>query len=106
MTELFEDICFRFSLGENEDGEELILKWGVMQTPFEWVISLDGQIDRFNYKHLATDLDLIMKALRDEPSLSEVHFQLLQGSSIHFVPNKAQQFVFKIKFCGEELIED
>lgn len=106
MAEMFEDICFRFQLGENDNGEELLLKWGVMQTPHEWVIAYDGQMDRYSYRAVATDLDLILKSLREEPSLDGLHFQLMQGSAIHFKPNRAQQFVFKMKFCGEELMDE
>ena len=105
MTELFDDICFRFVLNSDED-EGLQMKWGVMQTPFEWTIAIDETVDRYNYKFLATDLDAILKALREEPTLEGLHFQVVQGSSIHFTPTKAQQFVFKMKFCGEELIDD
>ncbi len=106
MTEVFDDICFRFILEDQEDGDELLLKWGVMQTPFEWVIALDGTVDRYNYNFLATDLDIILKRLREEPSLEGLHFYVVQGSSIKFKPNRGQQMLFKIKFCGEELIED
>jgi len=105
MAELFDDICFKLVLS-GEDDEQLLLDWGVMQTPFEWSIALDGQVDRWNYKMLAHDLDLILKTLREETALQGLHLMVKAGSSIHFTPNRSQQFLFKMKFCGEELVDE
>lgn len=111
MSEIDEDLidrAFKLNLNDESNSEPLFLKWGVMTPNYgdEWTIGIDEQINQFNYKELALDLDRIFKVLKSDVMFAEIKIQVVASTTLRFNLSKSQQFMFKMKYCGEELFDE
>jgi hypothetical protein len=107
-SEEFLDRTFKLNLNDDSNSEPLFLKWGVMTPSYfdTWTIGIDEAVNQFNYKELAEDLDRIFRVLKADETFKNIRPRVVASTSIQFELTKAQQFAFKLKYCGEELFDE
>lgn len=101
----FEERCYEFTLDE-EQTEELKLPWCISQMSYSEELWIAPNTQRLDYKKLASDITLILRVISEETGFAGMPVRMRDSSTIAIVPNKAQKFIVRMKFCGTELVEE
>ncbi len=99
----FEERCFEFTLDEEQT---LILPWCISQMSYSEELWIAPNAERPSYRSLAVDIDLILDILKEEPGFAGMSVHMRDSTTIAIIPDKMQKLLLKMKFCGEELIEE
>ncbi|MNK40176.1 hypothetical protein D3C87_588130 [compost metagenome] len=99
----FEERCFEFTLDEDQ---ALTLPWCISQMSYSEELWIAPNAERPHYRSLAADIDAILAILKEEPGFAGMSVYLRDSSTIAITPDKMQKLLIKMKFCGEELIDE